>query len=77
LGLCGFLLLIASTSKQMETALRWQVREFAMLLMAPGIIFMLLTIPLREEDGEEEEDESESGDEDLAPSVPTPDLHRS
>lgn len=64
LTFCGLMLLIASTSKQMAIDSRWPLRVSSMLLMAPGVILMLLTIPLRAEDDEvEEADEVE----DLAP----------
>ena len=62
LSLCGLMLMIASTSMQMAEGLRWRALAIGILLSAPGIVLMLLTLP-RGEDGNPEDDESELGDE--------------
>lgn len=65
LTLCGLMLLFASTAKQVAVELRWPLRLSGLLLGTPGVILMLLSIPLRNEDtdqddGEEPEDPASS-----------------
>jgi hypothetical protein len=49
------MLLMASTSKQMAIELRWPVRASGLVLLVPGIIFMIRTLPIRQEDDGEED----------------------
>ena len=61
LSLCGLMLVVATTSKQMPIDLRWKVLTFGLILSIPGIVFMILTVPLCREEYEED-DESDDLD---------------
>ena len=61
LSLCGLMLLVATRSKQIPIDLRWKVLAFGLILSKPGIVFMILTIPLRREEYEEDDDSDDLG----------------
>jgi hypothetical protein len=61
LSLCGLMLVVATTSKQMPIDLRWKVLAFGLILSMPGIVFMILTVPLRREEHEEDDDSDDLG----------------
>ena len=67
LSLCGLMLVVATTSKQMPIDLRWKVLAFGLILSMPGIVFMILTVPLRREEYEEDDDSDDLG----TPSIET------
>ena len=59
LNLCGAMLLMASRSLAIHPDRRWQMLVLGMVLLIPGISFMILTLPLsREHDGEGDESEN-------------------
>jgi hypothetical protein len=58
LNLCGGVLLMASKSVAVRPDRRWQILALGMVLLIPGISFMILTLALRRAD-DEEGDESE------------------
>lgn len=45
LNLCGLILLMATASTQVDTRVRWLIRGTGVLLTAPAIALMLLTVP--------------------------------
>jgi hypothetical protein len=55
LTVCGLMLLVASTAKQVATELRWTFRLLSMLLLAPGVVLMLLSVPILPEDADQDE----------------------
>lgn len=60
LTICGLMLILATTSKQMVNQTRWPLRITGMIMVTPGVLLMLLSIPFRDEiDDLDEERESD------------------
>src|SRR3954447_5723470 len=59
LNLCGGVLLMASRSVAIRPDRRWRILVLGMVLLIPGMMFMILTLSLRRKDDEEDGDEPE------------------
>lgn len=57
LTLCGLMLLFTSTATQVAVELRRPLRLSGLLLGTPGVVLMLLSIPLRNEDTDPDDGE--------------------